>query len=99
LAGYLRDQIELYGDDLIYTANENGDSIIRKINLIHFCLQQNIFTEEAELIDEETIVEWRSELIHNQLNFEDLDLMSMLVDNFKFTNCIDLMQICPQVAS
>ena len=25
--------------------------------------------------------------------------MNMLVENFKFTNCIDLMQICPAVAT
>lgn len=52
-----------------------------------------------EMIEQATIGEWRSELMLNQLKFEDLDLMNMLVDNFKFTNCIDLMQICPQVAS
>lgn len=99
LVSYLRDQIELYGDDLIFTSSENADSVIRKINLIHFCQNQNLFPEETDLTERETIIEWRSELIHNQLNFEDLDLMNMLVENFQFTNCIDLMQICPKVSS
>ena len=94
MVNYLQDQVELYGNELMYSGCNSVSEIRQIMSLIHLFTNSTIF-KGADFADPSDVKDWH-EHYAEILSLDNLDLMNEIVKKMHFTCCIEMIKLFPK---
>ena len=94
VTNYLLDQMEIHGNDLMFSECKTVSNLRQMMSLIHLATNSIIFKNHKFLVAEE-LESWLEHFAET-LSLNNLDLMNEIVKKMHFTCCIEILKLFPK---